>query len=157
MEDMRSTIMNEVNDVKRLVGSRPITNEMGTDPQGMPQLTDAPTTMFDVPPIVSQEKTETPIANMMRRNSLFEDDEIPLSATTPVKSRVKEIENMQGASTSQKILLGSAKKKKEDFDDMDIPELQRVYYGMIPPVRGARKQNRKELLDLIMKELDKKK
>ncbi len=82
VEDMRSTLMNEINDVRSLIGSRgalplarPITHEMGTDPQDLSTIDPNP---FGSP-------TETPMGQSMGQSMV--QPQTPTSAmTTPSPS-----------------------------------------------------------------------
>jgi hypothetical protein len=62
VEDMRNSLMNEINDVRLLVGSRPITNEMGTDPQELPTTNPNPFGSPTETPTMAQQEPRTPIS-----------------------------------------------------------------------------------------------
>lgn len=110
MEDMRTSIMNEVNDVKMLVGSRPMTNEMGTDPQDLSTInpnpfgspTETPTmaqqpkvpveeprtpnsAMTTPSPSMTYEQTTSPFMSFMMNRQYQEPNEItPLPIQSPL-------------------------------------------------------------------------
>lgn len=122
VEDMRKSFMNEINDVRLLVGSRPITHEMGTDPQDLSTIdpnpfgspTETPTmaqqqeprtpisTLTTPSPSMTYEQTLTPfVSQFLRNRDIFWDTQDPPPSTLTPQSPMDMMGGLQTMSLEQ--------------------------------------------------------
>jgi len=125
MEDFQNNIMNEMNDVKSLVSSRPMTNEMGTDPQmptvDIPAPVPAIASTSSSPAIASTSKPSPP---PMTNNALFGDEDIQGIADALQNFSISN-PTTSGATTRNK-----EQKRRETLQGLKVKELQDTYYKL---------------------------
>jgi hypothetical protein len=122
MQDFQTNIVNEMNDVKSLVSARPVTNEMGTDPQE-----------FMPTPMTQQASTSTRLPKLppMTPNVLFDD-------VDDVADMLQNVSFAQpSTSQPQKATRQTEAKRRETLEDMTLQGLQDIYYSKKKGGRGS--------------------